>query len=156
VPSFGLSVIAGTMNTASTREGAAMNNAADNGEDFGAALAFLGLVPFVVVLFVWFLCAVFAAAIAADRNRSSLGSFCLTFFLLGPLGVAVAVLATRGEMDRLPPAPEKRKVAEGRQRFVCPRCGAESDIPNADTSYDCWRCGEHRKVKPKVTTAKKS
>jgi DNA-directed RNA polymerase subunit RPC12/RpoP len=133
-----------------------MNNAADNGEDFGTALAFLGLAPFVVVFFVWFICAVIAAAIAADRDRSSLGFFCLTFFLLGPLGVAIAVLATRGEMDRLPPAPEKRKVAEGRQRFVCPRCGAENDIPNADTNYDCWRCGEVRKVKPKATADKKS
>lgn len=127
-----------------------MNNAADNGENFGTALAFFGLFPIFVVFLVWFICAVIAAAIAADRNRSSLGFFCLTFFLLGTLGVAVAVLATRGEMDSLPPAPEKRKVAEGRQRFVCPRCGAENDQPNADTSYDCWRCGEHRAVKPKV------
>ena len=31
---------------------------------------------------------------------------------------------------------------------------AESDIPNADTSYDCWRCGEYRNVKPKVAAAK--
>jgi len=132
-----------------------MNIAADNGEDFSAALAFLGLLPFAVAFFVWFICAVIAAAIAADRDRSSLGFFCLTFFLLGPLGVAVAVLATRGELDRLPSPGPKRKVAEGRQRFTCPRCGADSDVPNADTSYDCWRCGEHRKVKAKAAAAKK-
>jgi DNA-directed RNA polymerase subunit RPC12/RpoP len=133
-----------------------MNNAASDSEDFGTALAFLGFLPFVLMFIVWFICAVAAAAVAADRDRSSIGFFCLTFFLLGPLGVAVAVLATRGELDRLPPSEPKRKVAEGRQRFTCPRCGAESDIPNADTSYDCWRCGEHRKVKPKVTATKKA
>jgi DNA-directed RNA polymerase subunit RPC12/RpoP len=77
-----------------------------------------------------------------------------TFFFLGPLGVGVALLATHGEMDRLPPSPPKRKVAEGRQRFTCPRCGADNDLPNANTSYDCWRCGEHRNVKPKVTAGK--
>jgi len=69
--------------------------------------------------------------------------------------VAVAVLATPGEMDRLPPSPPKRKVAEGRQRFTFPRCGAESDIPDEDTSYECWQCGEVRKVKPKATTDSK-
>lgn len=26
--------------------------------------------------------------------------------------------------------------------------------PNADTSYDCWRCGELRNVNPKVTAKK--
>ena len=67
-------------------------------------------------------------------------------------------VAPHGAMDPLllpAPSPEaKRKVAHARQRFTCPRCGAESDIPNADTSYDCWRCGEHRNVKPKVAAAK--
>jgi hypothetical protein len=109
-----------------------MYYAADSSEDFGTALAFLGLLPFAVVFFVWFICAVISAAIAADRDRSSIGFFCLTFFLLGPLGVAVAC-AARGEMDRLPPSQPKRPVAEGRQRFTWPRCGADNDQPNADT-----------------------
>jgi DNA-directed RNA polymerase subunit RPC12/RpoP len=77
-----------------------------------------------------------------------------TFFFLGPLGVGFALLANRAELDNAH-VPPRRKVGEGRQRFVCPRCGAENDVPNADTSYDCWRCGEHRNVNPKVTTAKK-
>ena len=28
-------------------------------------------------------------------------------------------------------------------------------IPEADTSYDCWRCSEHRAVKPKSVKASK-
>jgi hypothetical protein len=31
---------------------------------------------------------------------------------------------------------------------------AENDIPEADASYDCWRCHEHRNVKPKVAAKK--
>jgi len=131
-----------------------MNEAANNSEDLGPALAFLGLFPIFVVLFVWLVCAVVAGVIAQDRNRSGWGFGLCTFFFLGPLGVGVALLATRGELDQPPPSSQKRRVAEGRQRFTCPRCGAESDIPNADTSYDCWRCGEHRKVKPKATAEK--
>jgi len=133
-----------------------MYYAADNSEDLGTALAFLGFLPLIILFVVWLFSAVIAALIADERGRSSVLFFLVTFFFLGPLGIAVALLATRGEMDRLPEPPTpKRPVAEGRQRFICPRCGAESDIPNADTSYDCWRCGEHRKVKPKATIAKK-
>jgi hypothetical protein len=101
-------------------------------------------------LFFWLICAAVAAIIAMERDRSAVVFGLVTFFCLGPLGIAVALLATRGEMDRLPSSPPKRRVTEGRQRFTCPRRGAESDIPNVDTSYDCWRCGEHRNVKPKV------
>jgi hypothetical protein len=28
----------------------------------------------------------------------------------------------------------------------------EQNIPDEDTSYDRWRCGEHRRVKPKTPT----
>jgi DNA-directed RNA polymerase subunit RPC12/RpoP len=130
-----------------------MNYAADNNEDFGTALAFLGLAPIGFILFAWLITAFVAGLIAQDRGRSFAGFFFATLFFLGPFGVGVALLATRAELDHayLPP---KRKVAEGRQRFSCPRCGADSDIPNADTTYECWQCGEVRKVKPKTTAAK--
>ena len=130
----------------------------NSGEDFGQALAYLGLTWLLTWLFFWLICAAVAAIIAVERDRSGVLFGLVTFFFLGPLGIAVALLATRGEMDRLPvdpPAPAKRKIADGRQRFHCPRCGAENDIPNADTSYECWRCNEHRKVKPKVTATSK-
>jgi DNA-directed RNA polymerase subunit RPC12/RpoP len=126
-----------------------------NGEDFGTALAYLGWFWLFFWLFVWIICGVVAGCIAYVRERSFWGFFLATFFFLGPLGVGVALLATHGALDQPPPPAEKRKVADGRQRFTCPRCGAESDIPDTDTSYDCWRCGEHRKVKPKATTVKK-
>lgn len=83
----------------------------------------------------------------------------MTFFFLGPLGPGFALLAGR-EVNGVPvgptpppppPEPDKRKVADGRRRFICPRCGTENDIPEADTSYDCWRCTEYRAVKPETT-----
>ncbi len=130
-------------------------------DDSWNPIEFFGPVLFVsmLIFFVWLLPAVVAALIAASRDRDALGFFLATFFFLGPLGVGFALIAPHGGMDplRLPSsAPENRKVAEGRQRFNCPCCGADNDIPNADTSYDCWRCGEHRKVKPKLTTADQS
>lgn len=105
----------------------------------------------------WSIAAVAAAAIAADRGRSSAGFFFATLFLLGPLGVGVALLAAR-ELNgvpvgpRPPPTPEKRNIADSRRRFTCPRCGADNDIPSEDTAYDCWRCNEHRAVRPKATS----
>jgi DNA-directed RNA polymerase subunit RPC12/RpoP len=128
-----------------------MDNSQNWGEELGNAIADVIRTSFWAMVVYMLLCAVVAAAIASDRNRSAVGFFFATLFFLGPLGVGIALLATRGELDRLP-TPPKRKVAEGRQRFTCPRCGAESDISDTDTSYDCWRCGEHRKVKPKVST----
>jgi hypothetical protein len=78
----------------------------------------------------------------------------MTFFFMGPLGIAAALIMTAIE-DYAPRLPERRKVAGGRQRFTCPRCGAESDIPDKDTSYECWQWGEVRKVMPKATTTGK-
>jgi ribosomal protein S27AE len=127
-----------------------MDKTTDNDGSLLARFPFLGVWPILLILFVWFICAAVAGFIADHRDRSGFGFFMATFFFLGPLGVGVALLATRGELDRLPPAPT-RKVAEGRQRFTCPRCGAGSDIPDKDTSYECWQCGEVLKVKPKAT-----
>ncbi|MGX9673002.1 hypothetical protein [Mycobacterium sp. HM-7] len=127
-----------------------MNYAADNNDGFGAALAAFSWLWLFFWLFVWFICAIVAGAIAEERGRSGIGFAAATFFFLGPLGVGVALLATRGELDRLPPAQAKRKVAEGRRRFICLRCGAETDIRDADTSFTCWRCDESCTVTPKA------
>jgi hypothetical protein len=97
------------------------------------------------LVFYWFVCGIVAGAIAVDRDRSFWGFFFLTFLFLGPLGIAVALLAAP-----LSPTTQTRPIAAGRRRFTGPRCGAENDIPENDTSYDCWRCSEHRKVKPKA------
>jgi len=121
----------------------------------GLTLLGIGLLPFFVLLFLWIITAVVACLIADHRGRSALGFFFATLFFLGPLGVGVALLAGREQngvpVERLPrllPPPEKRPVHAGRRRFTCPRCAAENDIPATDTSYDCWRCDEHRPVKP--------
>jgi DNA-directed RNA polymerase subunit RPC12/RpoP len=131
-----------------------MNDSQNWGEDLGNAIAHLITTSIQAMLVYWLVCAVVAAEIAHRRGRSVMGFFFATLFFLGPLGVGVSLLATRGELDRLRPAP-KRAVAEGRQRFNCPRCGVDNDLPNAATNYECWRCGEVRKVKPKATTASK-
>ena len=133
--------------------------AADNGWNpiivLGPVLFFL-----LLIVFVWLLPAIVAALIAENKGRNGIGWFFATVFFLGPLGVGFALIAPHGAMDPfvLPtPAPAaKRKPTHGRQRFTCPRCGAENDIPDTDTSYDCWQCDEHRKVKPKTTEATKS
>lgn len=82
----------------------------------------------------------------------------LWFAGLGKVGFAfqgkvdihtIGQLIGRYALDPAGDKPKKREIAKGRQRFNCPRCGAENDLPNADTSYDCWRCAEHRNVIPK-------
>lgn len=123
-----------------------MNDSAD----FGDALAFFSWFWLLFWLFYWFICALVAGVIADERDRSGWGFGLVTFFFLGPLGIAVALLATRGDMDRLRPAAAKRKVADGRRRFICLRCGAETDIRDAETSFTCWRCDELCTVTPKA------
>jgi DNA-directed RNA polymerase subunit RPC12/RpoP len=127
-----------------------MDTSQNWGEELGKAISDLIRASFWAAVIYLVVSAFVAGLIAQDRGRSFFSFFFASLFFLGPLGVGFALLATRAELDHayLPP---KRKVAEGRQRFTCPHCGAESEIPDADTSYECWRCGEVRKVKPKVT-----
>lgn len=82
-----------------------------NPNDTGAALAFMAVLPLIAALLFWLLCAGVAAAIAAERNRSALGFFFATFFFLGPFGIMTALLATRGELDQLPPPPRAAPLA---------------------------------------------
>lgn len=127
----------------------------------------------ILLVFVWGVSALVAGMIAADRDRSFFGFAAVTFFFLGPLGPGFALIATHGRIEKaqlqasgLPMKrplqlqaagqPTTRTVAKGRRRFICPRCGAENDIPNADTSYDCWQCSEHRNVEAKVAKPAKS
>jgi DNA-directed RNA polymerase subunit RPC12/RpoP len=100
------------------------------------------IIYFVTLLLIWLVCGVVAQAVAPDRRATF---FWVTFLILGPLGVAAALIAQPSH------AGNWRPVAAGRRRFVCPRCGAENDIPEKDASYDCWRCSERRKVEPKKT-----
>jgi DNA-directed RNA polymerase subunit RPC12/RpoP len=104
------------------------------------------------LLFVWGISALVAGMIASDRGLGFLGFAAVTFFFLGPLGPGFALIAPHGAIEDLQLQglqDAARSIAKGRRRFLCPRCGADNDIPEADTSYDCWRCSEHRPVKPK-------
>jgi DNA-directed RNA polymerase subunit RPC12/RpoP len=113
-------------------------------DGIGAAFAFLAAAPFVIGIVFWVLCAVVTWSVAPeDRRWTFVG---ITFFFLGPLGVAAAAIAQPRTVPPPRPAPQ-RPVADGRRRFNCPRCSAENDIPRDDMAYDCWRCSEHRKVK---------
>jgi DNA-directed RNA polymerase subunit RPC12/RpoP len=112
----------------------------------------LAAAPFILGVLLWIALAVVAAIVAPPYRRPT---FCLlTLFILGPLGVAAAAIAQPRQAATIDPPPLVRRVAAGRQRFTCPRCGADNDIPKAGTSYDCWRCSEHRNVQPAATTTK--
>jgi DNA-directed RNA polymerase subunit RPC12/RpoP len=101
----------------------------------------VGILQLVIILVVWLICAAVAWTLAPDRDMTF---FLVTLLILGPLGVAAALIAQ--PRDPEPAAPPRRPVAAGRRRFICPRCGAENDIPESDRSYGCWRCSEHRTV----------
>jgi DNA-directed RNA polymerase subunit RPC12/RpoP len=105
-----------------------------------AGLAAFTVLQIIIVAVVWGICAAVAWLIAPDRNTTFLW---VTLLILGPLGVAAALIAQPRET-----APPRRPLAAGRRRFACPRCGTENDIPESDTSYDCWRCSDHRTVRP--------
>jgi DNA-directed RNA polymerase subunit RPC12/RpoP len=113
--------------------------------DPGMTLVQIGYLQLAIIFAVWLVCGAVAWTISPDRPALY---FWVTFLILGPLGVAVALVA--GSVQKEPEV--KRAVAEGRRRFVCPRCGAENDIPEAERSYECWRCSERRTVK--AATAK--
>ncbi|MGC5026769.1 hypothetical protein ACLQ3K_18635 [Tsukamurella sp. DT100] len=116
-------------------------------EDIESTFTSLTTSALIIAVAVWFISAITAAMIAEQRGRS-VAAF---FFFLGPLGPGFALIAPREDRGR-PAQPrsgvEERPVAEGRRRFTCPRCGAANDIAEAETPYDCWRCAEHRRVRP--------
>src|ERR1035441_7285172 len=108
------------------------------------------IVEVVLAVVVWVLMGLAAYAVAPDDRP--LTFVLLTLFLLGPLGLAAAAIAQVREPAYV--APPRRPVAADRRRFICPRCGAENDIPESDRSYECWRCSEHRTVKPATKETK--
>jgi hypothetical protein len=86
----------------------------------------VGILQLVIILVVWLICAAVAWTLAPDRDMTF---FLVTLLILGPLGVAAALIAQPRDPE---PAPAPRRpVAAGRRRFICPRCGAENDIPES-------------------------
>ena len=106
----------------------------------------MDLASLLTLILIWLIAAVVAALIAHRRGCNPIVFFLVTLFFLGPVGPGFALIA-QPEAD---PDAAVRKVADGRRRFACPRCGAENDIPDTDSSYNCWRCNERRKVRPKA------
>jgi DNA-directed RNA polymerase subunit RPC12/RpoP len=117
-----------------------MGNEQNSG--FDSFLAFT-VGELIIFLTLWVILAVVAYAVAPDDRRWPFVGLTL---LIGPIGLAAAAIAQPREPAYA--APPRRPVAAGRRRFVCPRCGAENDIPEKDESYNCWRCSERRKVEP--------
>jgi hypothetical protein len=105
----------------------------------------------IILITIWVIMAVLAYVVAPDDRRWQFVG--LTLVLLGPLGVAAAAIAQPRDPDFYA-LPYRRAVAAGRQRFICPRCGAENDIRASAESYDCWRCSERRTLQPAKTVAK--
>lgn len=72
-------------------------------DGIGAAFAFLAAAPFVIAIVFWIVCAVIASSVAPeDRRWTFVG---ITFFFLGPLGVAAAAIAQpRKAVEPDPPA----------------------------------------------------
>lgn len=109
-----------------------------NGHEIGGALGVLAALPIVLLLLYPCLCGIVAAVVAGGKGRSGPGYFLLALLFLGPFAIAVAILVE--------PRTYARPLAAGRRRFICPRCGAENDVPAAESSFDCWRCSERGNV----------
>jgi hypothetical protein len=91
---------------------------------------------FMVIL--WVVCALVASSMAPVGRGGEF--FILTLLLLGPLGLAVAML--------LKPVG---KAPRGRLLRLCSPCAARQYVPYQATSFDCWRCNEHVDVQPAKT-----
>ena len=82
----------------------------------------------VLVIF-WAVCGTISAATAINKNLSAVNYF-IVGFLLGPIGVIVAAVAT----PRQPAAPP------GLHAVVCPRCTAHQNVDAASKEAECWQC----------------
>jgi DNA-directed RNA polymerase subunit RPC12/RpoP len=86
-----------------------------------------------------------------------MGRLFLSAIPLGPFSVGVALVMTAIE-DNAPQIPEPpeppapRKIAPGRRRGECLRCGAHTDVLEKNAaSFECWQCGQVLSLKPRPT-----
>jgi hypothetical protein len=75
------------------------------------------------------LCAGIAGVIASRKNRS-VGEAMFMSLALGLIGLLIVALMRPGE----PKAPP------GLRAVVCPRCNAQQNVPEGDSTFECWRC----------------
>lgn len=128
------------------------NNDDDPGAVF-AAFASLGIFALLIFLFVWGVFGTVAWFVAPYDRRWTF--FWLTFLILGPFGVLAAAVASPRDPDFFAAVVAegvedalKRPRAEGRKRYWCSRCGAQSDLQQLKDNK-CWRCGEERFIAAK-------
>ena len=76
----------------------------------------------------WLICGVIAAVIASAKNRNALGWLALGA-LFAPSVLIVAVL------PKLPPG-----APPGIRSVQCPRCNAVQNIPDGQSTFECWQC----------------
>lgn len=114
-----------------------------------------------ILVGVWVLSGLMAVAFGPPRYS---GRLFLSAIALGPLSVAVALVMTAvvdnvpqlPEPPAPPPPPAPRKIAPGRRRGECLRCGAHTDVPEKDVAaFECWQCGQLLSLKPKPAAKKK-
>ena len=114
-----------------------------NTNDSGG-LAILGI-PLIVIILIWLGTAVVAGAVAPADRRNTF--FLVTLLLLGPVGIALALIANpREPITYVQLAP--RPLAAGRVRYYCPRCGADVDLLPSAAGYVCWRCSAEIDFEP--------
>jgi hypothetical protein len=81
------------------------------------------------LIVIWLICGAIAAAIGQKRNFNLAHSFVLGA-LLGVIGVII-VIVQRPNLPKPPP---------GMRAVQCPRCNAMQNIPDGQTTFECWQC----------------
>jgi hypothetical protein len=122
-----------------------------NGSDTSAISHFvLALLAVLVLTAIWVAIAWLASGLAPTDRRVTF--FWLILFM-GPLAIVLAIVASPRDPAYFAPRP--RPVGAGRKRFACHRCGADNDIPQNETQFSCWRCGEKMRVAAKAASTVK-
>ncbi len=82
-----------------------------------------------IILFICSLvCGLIASEIAFNKGLST-GGYFLLGFLLGPIGIIGAAVATPG-----------RTTPKGLVAVHCPRCSARQNVAPNSPGYQCWQC----------------
>ena len=84
-----------------------------------------------VILIIWVVCGIIAAAIAGGKGRSGCGGFAIGF-LLGPLGIIWALLMKTDQ------ANINNKAVKSGEMKKCPAC---AELVKAEATK-CRHCGE--------------
>jgi hypothetical protein len=82
-----------------------------------------------VVLISLCVCGVIVGAIGSAKNRSVFGSFLLGG-VLGLIGIVIV-----GVLPKAAPKPPP-----GMRAVQCLRCNALQNVPDSQTTFECWQC----------------